>query len=272
MDRFERGFYLAKTGGGILLADKRLLLFTLLSMACTIVASTIIFLPAIDAARHHSQTYAGLPITRLCILYFTTSFISLFFNTALVAVVLERLHGGDLSFENALWVAFDNILSIAVLAAINATLGVFLRTAGRHLRIGAAIALALFGAAWSIAMFLVVPVMVAEGGDPFSVIARSIGLVRKTWGEDVGSSAGIGFVWVSLALPAFLVMFVGVQSRDHGTRLTCIAIAAVYLALLALSMATLEQIARAAIYFYAETGEVPPGFDRVAIRTALSKD
>ena len=272
VDRFERGIYLAKTSVGILAADKRLLLFTLLSAFCTIAVSIVMFLPVIDAVRQHSQTYEGLPITRLCILYFSTSFISLFFNTALVAVVIERLHGGDLPFSAALWVAFDNLLSIVVLAAINATLGVFLETAARRLRIGTAIALALFGAAWSIAMFLVVPVMVAEGGDPFSVIARSVGLVRKTWGEDASSNFGMGFAVAIFVLPALVLFMIGGRSHDHATKLTCIGIAALYLALAWLIMTTLNQIVRAAIYFYAQTGEVPTGFDRLAIRSALSKD
>ena len=68
VDRFERGIYLAKTAVGILAADKRLLLFTLLSAFCTIAVSIVMFLPVIDAVRQHSQTYEGLPITRLCIL------------------------------------------------------------------------------------------------------------------------------------------------------------------------------------------------------------
>src|SRR5579871_1728014 len=192
VDRIYRGWLLTQTAARLLWTDKQLLLFTVLSSICTIVATAIIMAPAYTALHNPSQPYS-LPLMRLFILYLVTSFITLFFNTALVALVMERLNGGKLGFEHGLWVAVDNIFTIFVLAAISATVGLIIRVVTFNLfsgngdrrgGIGALIAVLIFGAAWNIASFLIVPVIVAEGGDPFSVIGRSISLVHKVWGEE----------------------------------------------------------------------------------------
>ncbi|HLZ73251.1 MAG TPA: DUF6159 family protein [Dehalococcoidia bacterium] len=271
IDRIYRGWLLTQTSARILWADKRLLLFTLLSTVCTVLATAIILAPVYGAMRSSDHLHSGFPLMRLFILYMTTSFISVFFNTALVAIVLERLNGGELGFEHGLWVAVDNIITILVLAAISATVGVLLRTIGRQLRFGGLLAVLLFGAAWEIATFLSVPVIVAEGGDPFSVLGRSIGLVHKVWGEEVSSNIGIGMISGLFALPAIVLGLRGFFSADHTQALACIGIAAVYLALLSLIVATLNQIVRAAVYYFAQTGQVPSGFDGATLRNAMSK-
>lgn len=280
LDRFYRGWLLTQTAARLLWTDKRLLLFTVLSTICTIVATAIIMAPVYTALRNPGQPPTSLPIMRLFILYMTTSFITLFFNTALVAVVLERLNGGTLGFEHGLWVAVDNFFTILVLAAISATVGVLIRVVTFNLLsgkgdrrggIGAAIAVLIFGAAWSIASFLIVPVIVAEGGDPFSVIGRSISLVRKVWGEGVSSNVGLGMVTGLFSLPAIVLGVRGLLSNDMTQAVACIGIAALYLALLSLIAGTLNQIVRAALYYYAQTGQIPPGFDDGAMRNAMGQ-
>lgn len=271
VDRIYRGWLLTQTSARILWSDKRLVLFTLLSTACTLVASIVILAPIFTVIRHTSQPYTGFPMMRLFMLYMTTSFVSLFFNTALIAVVMERLNGGKLGIEHGLWVAVDNILTILALAVISATVGLVIRAIGERLRLAGLLAELLFGAAWEIATFLVVPVIVAEGGDPFSVLGRSIGLVHKVWGEEVSSNVGIGMVTALFSLPALVLALRGLFSPDHAQALACLGIAAVYLALLWLIAGTLSQIVRAAVYYYAQTGEAPLGFDGDAMRNAMSR-
>lgn len=270
VDRFYRGWLLTQTSARILWSDKRLVLFTVLSTICTLIAAAIILWPIYTALQNPSQPYTGLPVMRLFVLYLTTSFVSLFFNTALVALVLERLNGGKLGFEHGLWVAVDNILTILALALISATVGLVIRTVARRLRLAGLLAVLLFGAAWEIATFLIVPVIVAEGGDPFSVLGRSIALVRKVWGEEVSSNVGLGMITALFALPAVALGLRGLFSPDHTQALACFGIAAVYLALLGLIAGTLSQIVRAAVYYYAQTGRVPPGFDDDAMGNAMS--
>jgi len=145
------------------------------------------------------------------------------------------------------------------------------RTVGRRLRFGGLLAALLFGAAWEIATFLIVPVIVAEGGDPFSVLGRSVGLVHKVWGEEVSSNVGLGLIALLFSLPAIVLGLRGLFSPDHIQALACLGIAAVYLAVLSLIVGTLTQIVQAAVYYYAQTGEIPPGFDGGAMGNAMSK-
>ena len=51
------------------------------------------------------------------------------------------------------------------------------------------------GVAWSLATFLVAPVLVDGRPGPVSAIGRSTGLLRQTWGEQVGGRVGIGLVF-----------------------------------------------------------------------------
>ena len=51
-------------------------------------------------------------------------------------------------------------------------------------QIGAAIA----GVAWALITFLVVPILVIEGVGPMEAIRRSGGLLRQTWGEQIGAT------------------------------------------------------------------------------------
>jgi len=271
VDRCYRGWLLTQTSARILWSDKRLLLFTLVSAACTLAAAAVILAPAYTALHDPNHPYTGVPVMRLFVFYLTTSFLSLFFNTALIALVLERLNGGKLGVEHGLWVAVDNILTILALALISATVGLLIRTLAQRLRLAGALAALLFGAAWEIATFLVVPVIVAEGGAPFSVLGRSVALVHKVWGEEVSSNIGIGLIGALFALPAVVLGLRGLLSPDHMQALVCLGIAAVYLALLGLVTGTLSQIVRAAVYYYAQTGQTPPGFDGGALRDAMSR-
>ena len=71
--------------------------------------------------------------------------------------------------------------------------------------IAGAIVAALGGMAWNIITFLVVPVLVVEGVGPIGAIKRSAGLLKKTWGEQVIGSAGIGLVFGLLGLAVGVV-------------------------------------------------------------------
>ena len=58
----------------------------------------------------------------------------------------------------------------------------------------------LFGLAWTVATFLVVPVLVSENVGPVDAVKRSAELLKRTWGENVVGNVGIGFVCGLIAL------------------------------------------------------------------------
>ncbi|MEI8241604.1 MAG: DUF6159 family protein, partial [Actinomycetota bacterium] len=88
-----------------------------------------------------------------------------------------------------------------------ATVGLVLQLLRERGGIAGVILAALGGMAWNIITFLVIPVLVVEGVGPVSAIKRSAGLLKKTWGEQIIGTAGIGLVF---GLLGFAVAVVGI--------------------------------------------------------------
>jgi len=203
-------------------------------------------------------------------------FVAFFFNTALVGAVLERLEGEDPTVGSALTLACQRVGPIFGYALISATIGLLMALIvdrvggiiGRFLGVG-------IGFAWTVATFLVVPILAAEGVGPITAIEESAALLRKTWGENV-----IGNVGISLAMSVFgaaIMIFgflSGLAASQHGYPefVVPILVGAVFLLLAsALVGAALRGIYAAAVYYYAVAGEPPWGFARERCRVHLRK-
>ncbi len=267
MGSLVRGWRLTKTSWRILRADKELAAFTSMGAICTLVAALLFVLPAlVIAGTGHAKGPVGIVL--LFLFYLVTTCITVYFNTALVAVALDRLRGGHAPMSMGYQVARSKFATIFVFSLISATVGVVLALIEERFEFIGRIIGSIIGAAWSIATFLVLPVIVAEGGSPFGAIKRSASLLRSTWGEQLGASAGISLVFLLLALVAAIPVVLG--ALVGGFVLWAgIAVAAVYLGLLFIVASALSQILRSAIYLYAETGQVPAQYDARLIEHAF---
>jgi tetrahydromethanopterin S-methyltransferase subunit E len=67
----------------------------------------------------------------------------------------------------------------------------------------------LIGLAWTLASFLVVPILAFEEAGPFEALRRSAELFRKTWGEQVAGGFSFGLIFFLLALPGVLLPLIG---------------------------------------------------------------
>src|SRR5262249_40532791 len=140
-----------------------------------------------------------------------------------------------------------------------ASVGLVLRVIeDRSERVGRLVA-GLLGTVWSIATFLVVPVLVVEEKGPFAALQKSTALLRKTWGDQLVSGAGFGLLFFLLAIPGIVALFAG-----FGLGLTIgvigASLGAIYLIALSLVHSALQTIFEAAVYVYAEHGTAPAEF------------
>ena len=71
----------------------------------------------------------------------------------------------------------------------------------------------LLGMGWTIASFLVVPILVAERKSPIDALKGSASLLKKTWGEQLVGNFSFGFVFFLLAIPAYLAIALAVYVR-----------------------------------------------------------
>jgi hypothetical protein len=131
----------------------------------------------------------------------------------------------------------------------------------------------LIGAAWTVATFMVVPVLVNQDVGPIQAIQRSVELLKKTWGENLIGNAGIGFVFFFVILAVLVPLGVlgafAVSAKSSAAIITVVAVGVIALMLVGLVQAALQGIYAAALYRYAEDGEVGGGFDRHLIANAF---
>lgn len=257
----------------VLLAEQGLLLFPALSAVCTVLAAVAFALPAVvTLAVFDSSSSQGLEAAHAALLfafYLVISFVTLFFNTAMVGMALERLRGRDPRVGDGFRVAAQNLPSIFVFAIVSATVGVVLRLVEDRFELIGSIVASILGAAWSVVTFLVVPVIVVEHGGAFAAIRRSGELLRRTWGAQIAGNAGIGLVAFLLALLGLVPIALGFAVGAGAVLVGGIAVAVLYWGLVAVIASALGQIYRAAVYLYTASGTVPAQFDASMIQQAF---
>lgn len=277
-ERISRSWTLVKASASVLRADKELLLFPLISFASLLVVLVSFAIPAwrlgvLEGLSHRGHASAGGYLGAF-LFYFVQYFVIVFFNAALVGAAMMRLEGGNPTFKDGLRIAASRVWVIVGYAAIAATVGTVLRAIQQRVGFIGRIVVGLLGVAWSIATFLVVPVIVARRDmGPVEAVKQSAYLLRSTWGENLLGQAGIGaafaLVYVAIGFCGFFLFMVA--GLGHDIHLFVFAVVATLLGLgaAALVHSALSGIYEAALYRYATKGESVLGFDADDLRLAF---
>ena len=268
-ERLSRSWGLIKASAGVLAKDKELLVFPLLSAACTLLVAAAFLLPALGlGALDGLRSGGGVSFAAYLLaflFYLAQYFVIFFFNTALVGAAMIRLDGGDPTLRDGLRIASGKLVPILGYAAIAATVGMLLRAVQERAGFIGKLVSGALGVAWTLASFLVVPVLVTRDIGPIDAVKESALLLKKTWGENLIGQGGVGLVF---GLLFFVLALVGVAAivaaalTGSGT-LIVLVVALVIAALLlaALIQAALSGIYSAALYRYAVGEGGSEGFD-----------
>lgn len=256
-ESITRSLELMKRSFSILMDDKKLLLFPLISTIALILVIISFIVPAIFV-----QNSSGLLFYMLIFgFYLVSYFVIIFFNSALVYAASQKIDRRDVSFMQALGYCLTKLPGIIVWSGISATVGLVLnmlsRAAGSQRGIGgilSSLVVGLIGAAWSFATYFVVPVLVFEDVSPFSAIGRSVDLLKKTWGEKIVGGLGMGIAFFLLYLIGIGMIVLGFIVPGVG--LVLAAIGVLFMVAVFLVQSTLQGIFTAALYKYATTGQV----------------
>ncbi len=185
--RFAQSWSLIKASASVLRSDKELLLFPLLSAIASMVVAASFIVPAVlggavttlgDGGHVSPTLYLGL-----FAFYVVQYFVIIFFNTALVGAAMIRLRGGDPTVADGFRIALSKLPAILGYAVISATVGVLLRALQERAGFIGRYVVGLIGLAWTVASFLVVPVLANHDVGPIDAVKRSAELLKKTWGE-----------------------------------------------------------------------------------------
>jgi Family of unknown function (DUF6159) len=267
--RIRGAWLLAKQSWRVLMLDKELLVFPLLSgIACLLVLAT--FAAGVIAAGHFQGEKGDTTTWVLAfIYYFVNYFVIVFFNSALVACAMIRFRGGNPTVADGLRAAGARLPQILAWALLASTVGIVLRMIQERLEFIGRIVIGLIGAAWTIATYFIVPVLVEEKLGPLDAVKRSTELMQQTWGESLASHVGIG---AATGLISFLgVLLIGIASvalavatSNMGVMIAGGVAVVAFLVLAALVSSALSTIVLSALYLYAAEKKAPQAFDGVA--------
>ncbi|MFZ5637520.1 MAG: DUF6159 family protein [Pseudomonadota bacterium] len=272
-EKFSRSWNLVKASASVLRADKELMLFPILSALATVLVLATFALPAFTLKLFSGDSrIVGAALAFL--FYFCQYAVIVFFNSALVAAATIRLEGGDPTFSDGIRAAKARLPAILGYAAIAATVGVILQALkDRDNNIIVRMIGSGLGMAWTLATFLVVPVLVNRDVGPVEALKQSVTLLKKTWGENAIGNVGIG---AAFGLITVLTAIVGVIATILAWQVSMalgIAVGAIFLVavlLLGVTQSALGGIYSAALYRYAVSHETPDAFSGLALESAFA--
>ena len=272
-DRISRSWTLVKASAAVLRSDKELLLFPVISAVATLLVAATFMVPVFGLRLFEGGEIGPLGAVVGFLFYLCQYFVIFFFNTALVGAAMIRLEGGDPTVSDGLRIARSKIGVILGYAAIAATVGLILKALEERAGAIGRIVVGLVGVAWTLATFLVVPVLVARDVGPLDAVKQSVELLKRTWGENIAGNVGIGLAFglLTVAVVLAVVALVVGAAFVGGAKLAILVgiVGALAIAFVAVLQAALSGIYSAALYRYAVDGQAPAGFGAGQLENAF---
>lgn len=280
-DAIKRSWNLTQESFKVLMQDKELMIFPVISAILTIlvVASFLVpaalFWGAMDAALGLDDTAHNLigMLVLFCV-YFLSYLIILFFNVAILECARIRFDGGEPTMKDGWNAGMQNLGRIALWAALSGTIGVILAQLEEKLgSLIGGILRGLIGGAWTIITYFAVPVLIFEKTSPMDAIKKSGQIIKETWGEGLTMYVGFGAIQGLFVFLTFIPLIGSIILSVMMSNFIILAIVGSLVILswiiLAVVFSALGQIFRAALYIYATTGSVPSSFTESNIKDAF---
>lgn len=293
MERFWRGWAMAKASLAVLRRCPRLAIFPIISGAFFALALGLILLSLLPQSgslhriaepiwdRLGSSDTGQIWFYALCALaLYVLTVIALFCNVALVHCALRCYAGQDPSVGEGITAATARLPQILGWAVVAMTVGIVLNIIEGFLRdklgfLGSLIG-GLFEFGWATVTYFVLPVLAAEGVGPIAALRRSSSILKAKWGESLAGEARFGLIAILFFLQAALVFFVGLAIAMSYGASAYLGIGPILMAAgVAYGLATmvviqaLTTIFQAGVYLYATTGLVPQSLDPALVEGAF---
>lgn len=286
LNKLARSWQLLLTSLQVVRQNRKLLLFPLVTAACTIVIALFFIAPVVLYPSGHALSDAahwqvlgtrfgflgegGQAETRpngffyayAAAIYLVSMFVATFANVAFYQQILHALNGQPVSIRAGVRFASTRLGSILVWSLFAGAIGLIIQALEERFGWIGRWVMKFVGVVWSVASVFAIPVIIREGGtNPFVLLRHSAGTLRRTWGEALigyaGVSIGSGLVFVaSLGL---LGVAGALAAILNSWVLFALAAGIWILALFALSYVTAVagHIYRCALFVYAAEGAIP---------------
>jgi len=274
----QRSYAIFRQSLSVLRQDKEILIFPVLSGIFTILAFAGIVFGGVVTGYFQRLAESGdrsleanvLGYGVLFVWYFVNWFIVLFFNVGVVACARIRLEGGDPTVADGFRAARENLSRIVMWALVSATVGLILRVIAERSKLIGVLIAKFLGAAWAIATYFVVPVMIFEKRGAKDSMTASTQLIRKTWGESLVAAAGVGIVIMLFGMAGLAFPIVGILISPTAAVIG-LAVMVLYWIVLSIVSSALTGIYRTGLYLYATKGTATPTLNGFATNAFAPK-
>lgn len=217
--RLSKGWSIAQTSLSIILNNKSLLLFPMISTISLILILATFFgggyLVLGDAIANNTSDENTMNIVGMALvfIYYLVNFtVVTFFNVGLIYCATKIFNEEETSIGEGIQFATTKMGKIITWASISATVGLILNILSNdENRLGQIVA-SLIGTAWTVLTFFVVPIMVFKDMGPIEAIKESGRTVKEKWGESLGGNFSLGLINVlgiiAIAFLAFVLSMV----------------------------------------------------------------
>ncbi|MEN6610096.1 MAG: DUF6159 family protein [Methanoregulaceae archaeon] len=280
--RIRRGFGLATGSIKILIRNRRLLGFSLLTGLVLIVSiaanlylqfisGTALF-PGTDLPGSSPATLIAKGSLVWAVLTFGIGLISTFLTYYLLAGLISCVSGilrhTKVTLREGLAIAGNHRQSLAVWAALGALIGTALTYVMESYAMNFPIIIAsmVAGIVFFVITMFVIPAVVLDNSDLIPAIRGSASVFRKVWGETIACF----FIFFLIAFVIYLVAMVPIAAIGFsagGTAMISVIVILYLLVLLVLLFigSTILGIATLGLYTYGKTGTMDPAFEQTTV-------
>jgi hypothetical protein len=247
MNKFQRSWLLFKSSLTVMMQNKTLLVFPIVSFVCTVLIVLFFLMPvafqptghSITTAQHWERVYhsavqstgnsvadedTGLTSPKeelrlqpkawayLVALYFVCMFVATFFNVACYSQIMGALKGQSVSLSAGLQFAATKWKAILFWTMFAGAVGYIIKSLEERFGLIGRLVMRLVGTAWSVASIFVIPVLVTEQetDNPLAMLKKSALTLKQTWGETLIGYVGVNFGGLILLIISIVYLGAGV--------------------------------------------------------------
>lgn len=284
--KFARSWSLFTSTLQVIRQHPKLLLFPMVTAACTLVIALFFLAPAVFYPTGYSLTEAahwkaraaqfGLELTGerpelhptlmvyvyVALLYVTSMFLATFANVAFYHQIMQALAGQTVSLRAGVRFASSRLPAILAWSLFAGLVGLIIQQLEERFGLIGRWVMKFVGVVWSVASVFAIPVLIREGtANPFDLLRNSAATLRKTWGESLIGYLGmtVGSWIIVLGAMALLAITIVACVLLHIPAMVfpCMFAWLVFIVAYGYVVGVAGHVYRCALYVYASEGVVP---------------
>jgi hypothetical protein len=210
--KVENGWKICDLALKVLNANKKLIIFPILSGISLIIILTTFFVGVgsfinWDASNLNQLSGSILRYLIIFLVYLINYVVIIFFNIALMHCTRLYFEGEEVNISTGIKYSLSRFGYIVSWALFASTVGLILKIIQDNVGKLGRILIALLGFAWSVSTFFVVPIVAYENRSPWDAFKESIQMMKKLWGESLTASFSFGLIQFGVLVLVILFSF-----------------------------------------------------------------